>query len=151
MEKYSGILHRLNMHPRYGLELTRKIVHNSTDKECRGCAHCSCNTGQHIHKRSKNWIIIYRCSNCNKTYSEFHDTIFYNSKIPLQKWCALLIEIYGSSWRFSISNLWKKLDLNYKTVQQMTSKIDLLIKESIDINVILGKILELDKTIFSWK
>lgn len=94
---------------------------------------CSCLQGQHIHKRIKNWVILYKCANCEKTYSGFYNTVFYRSKISLNKWCILMLNFCNSTPNLSISSLWKNLDLNYKTVQHMLKKVQELIKEGMNI------------------
>ena len=57
----------------------------------------------------------YHCNSCNRDFTVLSGTIFEASKLPLQKWFALIALMLNARKGISAMNLMRDLDITYKT------------------------------------
>lgn len=65
----------------------------------------------------------YHCNNCQTGFSVTVNTIFHDSKLPLQKWFLAISLILSSKKKISAKQLQKDLKVTYKTAWYMTTRI----------------------------
>jgi len=127
MKSYQKILRRLISHPSCSLEMIRKI----TNRQKSYCAKCGVIRKPQIHHRDKRGIITYYCVECKKTYSELYGTVFYRSKIPINKWCIAILEWTMSTGSISAAELSRKIDVKIDSAWSLLMKIRTRISNNI--------------------
>lgn len=119
MLKYHKILRRLNSHPKFALDMVRQI--NRRHKSV--CKKCGCLGGLEIHHTDKRGIVTYRCKECHRTFSELYGTIFYRSKVSIDKWLIVLMEWCLSTGSISAAEASRRIGVSYDTAWSMLMKI----------------------------
>ena len=150
MALYWKMLRRLISHPSYGLALARKFQNTHIYKWQRACLKCWSIWNQHKHKKAKTWVITYKCNHCNQCYSEFYWTIFYKTKIPINKWMISILEWCISTWSISASELSRRIEIKNESAWNMLMKIRKLLYET-NTSDILSWIVEADEAWYGKK
>lgn len=128
MKCYQKILRKLISRPSSAIEMIRKI----TSRQRIVCQKCGVMRRPQIHHRDKRGIITFYCPECKKSYSELYGTIFYRSKIPLDKWCQALIEWSISTGSISAAELSRRLGIKHDSAWRMLMKIRQVLADSLD-------------------
>ncbi len=82
------------------------------------CPHCGADRVSELPRESR-----YHCNNCNTSFSVTVNTLFHNTRIPLQKW-FLAIDIFSRTERkISVRKLAEILDVNKNTAWAMSTKL----------------------------
>ncbi len=82
------------------------------------CPHCGSDRVSALPKESR-----YHCNSCNTSFSVTVNTIFHNTRIPLQKW-FLAIDLFSKSEkRLSVRKLASLIDVNKNTAWAMIAKL----------------------------
>ncbi len=82
------------------------------------CPHCGSHRISPMKKEFR-----YHCNSCNVSFSVTVNTLFHNTRIPLQKWLAA-IEIFLQNEKIiSVRQLAEALDVNKDTAWSMISRI----------------------------
>lgn len=89
------------------------------------CPHCGSDRVTSFKKEHR-----HHCNACNVSFSATVNTIFHNTRIPLEKWFAALALLFKSDKKVSARKLASEIDVNKNTAWQMLSKLN----ESIEKN-----------------
>lgn len=122
MKAYSKIQRKIISHPKNALDEVRKLLNRHTGRR-NTCLKCWCIYWQHIHHTNKNWIRHYRCTHCNKTYSEFLWTIFFRSKLKPTEWLTAILELSVSTGWVSGTEIGNKIGRQRKTGWKLLKNI----------------------------
>jgi transposase-like protein len=122
MQAYSKIQRKIISHPKSAVDEVRKILNRHAGR-ANTCLKCGCIWAQHIHHTSKSWVRNYRCTHCNKTYSEFLGTIFFRSKLKPSEWLIALLELSTATGGVSGTTLGKKIGRQRKTGWKLLKNI----------------------------
>jgi len=90
----------------------------------------------------------YHCNKCNKSFSVTVNTIFHNTKLPLQKWFLAIALMLNAKKGCSAKQLERNLDLTYKTAWYVGMRIR---QGLIDNTISLSGIIEMDETFIGGK
>jgi len=85
----------------------------------------------------------YHCNNCKTGFSVTVNTIFHNTKVPLQKWFLAISLILNAKKGISAKQLQRDLKVTYKTAWYMAMRIR---RAMIDQKEMLMGIVEMDET-----
>ena len=85
----------------------------------------------------------YHCNNCNCGFSVTVNTIFHDSKVPLQKWFVAISLILGAKKGISAKQIERDINVTYKTAWYMAMRIR---RAMIDQKEMLMGIIEVDET-----
>ncbi len=128
MKSYQKKLRRLISHPKEAINIVRQI----TSREINCCKKCGVLKKPQIHHTDKRGIHTYVCLNCKKHYSELYGTVFYRSKIPLDKWCIAILEWTISTGSISAAELARRLNIEYNSAWAMLMKMRESFKNNLD-------------------
>lgn len=88
------------------------------------CPHCGADRVSGLPRELR-----YHCNNCNTSFSVTVNTLFHNTRIPLQKW-FLAIDIFSKTERhISVRKLAVMLDVNKNTAWAMSIKLKKALSE----------------------
>jgi len=107
------------------------------------CSHCGGIT--QITKRKKS--NIYHCNYCNKDFTVLVGTIFEHSRLPLQKWFALISLMLDAKQGISSSQLSRNTGISYHSAWYSTMRIRCAMIEDIE----LSGLIESDETYIGGK
>lgn len=112
------------------------------------CPHCYDNNIYKIKTR-----YIFKCGGCRKQFSPLKNTIFDNSKIPLNKWMAAIYLHTSHKKGISSIQLSKDVSVTQKSAWYMLSRIRHLIKYgTIECNPLAAQgVVEIDETFVGGK
>ena len=68
-------------------------------------------------------LLRYHCNNCNTSFTVIVNTIFQNTKLPLQKWFLAISLMMNAKKGISAKQLQRDLDITYKTAWYMAMRI----------------------------
>lgn len=143
---YHRIMRRLLSHPSCALE----YIHKFTSGRPKVCPFCHYHRTPERHHTDQRNIITYRCTRCNKTFSELIGTIFYRSKVPLHKWLLLIIFWVTGTGGISAADAARKLGVSHATAWKMLTKIRIELSKDIATDMLAGEI-ESDESWFGHK
>lgn len=101
------------------------------------CSFCNSMKVKRVEKESR-----YKCYDCNRSFSVLKDTIFENSKLPLQKWFMAMHLIVGAKKGISSLQLSRHISVNKDTALFLQRRIRKAMQEK---NILEG-IVEIDET-----
>ena len=80
----------------------------------------------------------HHCNECNTSFSVTVNTIFHNSKLPLQKWFSAIEIMLDNNGNISAKKLQLKLNVTYKTAWYLVNRINRALREQKDflINIV---------------
>lgn len=102
------------------------------------CPYCFSNKVSSYEKESR-----YHCNSCNTSFSVTVNTIFHDTKVPLQKWFLAITLILNAKKGISAKQLERDLKVTYKTAWYMAMRIR---RAMIDNSTFLMGIIEMDET-----
>jgi transposase-like protein len=85
----------------------------------------------------------YHCNDCNTSYSVTVNTIFHDTKLPLQKWFLAISLILNAKKGISAKQLERDLDVTYKTAWYLAMRVR---RAMLDDGELLTGIVEIDET-----
>lgn len=85
----------------------------------------------------------YHCNACNRSFSVTVNTIFHDTKLPLQKWFLAIMLMLNAKKGISAKQLERDLDVTYKTAWYMAMRIR---RAMLDDGEMLRGIIEIDET-----
>jgi transposase-like protein len=91
----------------------------------------------------------YQCRGCRKTFNELKNTIFFNSKIPLQTWFYFIYVSALNKKNISSIQNGKNLAFTQTTAWRLMSKVRNIYEQ--DNNLILSGVIEVDECFVSKK
>ncbi|MHB8261780.1 MAG: IS1595 family transposase [Bacteroidia bacterium] len=122
------------------------------------CAHCEADnvTIRGTRRKFKNKGRIareyktpsYHCNSCNRDFTVLSGTIFEASKLPLQKWFALISLMLNARKGVSAMNLMRDLGITYKTAWFSAMRVRCAM---LDQAYMLEGIVEMDEAYFGGK
>jgi transposase-like protein len=83
------------------------------------CPHCGSERITSFKKEHR-----HHCNACNVSFSATVNTIFHNTRIPLNKWFAALALLFKSDQKVSARKLASEINVNKNTAWQMLSKLN---------------------------
>jgi len=89
------------------------------------CPHCG---SKHVTSFKKEHR--YHCNTCNISFSATVNTVFHNTRIPLQKWFEAVSLIFNNKQKISARKLAAKIDVNKNTAWQMLNKLNTSIAQA---------------------
>lgn len=92
------------------------------------CPHCGCDTV--ARKGDPGRIGRWNCHGCRSSFNVLSDTIFENTKVPLQKWFLAIGLIVNAKKSLSSCQLARDLELNQKTAWYVQQRIRAAMIES---------------------
>lgn len=117
---YHKIMRRLTAHPRFALEIVRGMI----TRYQRRCPRCGIVGGTfEIHHTDARGIRTYLCHGCCKTFSELHGTIFYRSKVPLDRWLLVILHWAMSTGSISAAEAGRAVGVSHGAAWKMLTKI----------------------------
>ena len=83
------------------------------------CPHCG-------SKRVTSFKTEHRhhCNACNISFSATVNTVFHNTRIPLQKWFGAVALLFDNKKKISARRLASEIDVNKNTAWQMLTKLN---------------------------
>lgn len=90
----------------------------------------------------------WHCNGCNTSFSVTVNTIFHDTKLPLQKWFLAISLILNAKKGISAKQLERDLDVTYKTAWYLAMRIR---RSMIDDGQLLEGIVEMDETFVGGK
>lgn len=146
MKMYQKMMRRLISHPSYAIT----IIRNITKREQACCKKCGVIRKPQIHHTDSRGIHTFYCTECKKCYSELYGTVFYRSKVPLDKWCIALLEWILSTGSISAAQLSRKLGIKHHSAWILLMKIRKSIYSNLDKSQ-LSDLVEADEAWFGKK
>lgn len=89
------------------------------------CPHCGSSRITSYKKEHR-----HHCNSCNVSFSATVNTIFHNTRIPLDKWFAALALLFRSDKKVSARKLASEINVNKNTAWQMLTKLNEFISPS---------------------
>jgi transposase-like protein len=83
------------------------------------CPHCGSDRVTSFKKEHR-----HHCNACNVSFSATVNTVFHNTRIPLEKWFTALALIFQDKKKVSARKLAAEIDVNKNTAWQMLSKLE---------------------------
>lgn len=102
------------------------------------CSYCESENTYEMPKESR-----HHCNSCKKSFSVTINTIFHDTRIPLQKWFLAIALIINAKKGISARQLGRDLEVNKDTAWRMAMKIREGMQDSGDM---LTGIVEMDET-----
>ncbi len=136
-----------------------------SDEQCRSylehmrwpkgvhCPKCGVNSPYSITRKkpSKNFVhSLYRCRACKRQFTATVGTIFEDSKIPLNKWFAVIYLMCASKKGISAHQIHRQLDITYKSAWFMCHRIREAMRDKGILSQLSGTI-EADETYIGGK
>lgn len=114
-------------------------------KAGKTCPHCG-NTGKHYALKAR--VGLNKCAECKKEFTVRIGTIFQDSPIPLHKWLQAIFLLASSKKGISSHQLYRTLQITYKSAWFLSHRIREAMKPSGDIDMMGGggKVVEADET-----
>lgn len=112
-------MRKLISHPGSAIVMCRKMIQRY--RKC--CARCGVVSSFEIHHTDQRGIRTHLCHSCGKTYSELHGSIFYRSKIPLDKWMRLILHWVMATGSISAAEGSRYIGVSHLTAWRMLMKI----------------------------
>ncbi len=85
------------------------------------CPHCQ---SKQVGKRNEAKIVgRWNCYECKASFRVIYNTLFHNTKVPLQKWFMAISFMDGAGKSISSSQLARNVKLNQKTAWYMMQRI----------------------------
>lgn len=66
----------------------------------------------------------HHCNTCNISFSATVNTVFHNTRIPLQKWFSAVALLFDNKKKVSARKLATEIDVNKNTAWQMLTKLN---------------------------
>lgn len=120
------------------IEYFIKVRYKDTEPCCR---HCGSTKVYHRHDQPK----LFKCDDCNNTFSVFKDTIFENSSTDLVKWMYAIHLFLNGKKGISGLQLQREIGVTYKTAWRMLKQIRLAMGNN-ETRQIFEAIVEIDET-----
>lgn len=111
------------------------------------CAFCKRNEQLSVRN---NTFKMFQCNHCNKSFSIFNNTPFYNTHIDFRKWLYIFHSLTGSSThKYSSHNqLSNEINATRKTIWRMTSQLKKIFKDQ-EAKKLIGVLLEINDKILN--
>lgn len=87
-----------------------------------------------------------KCGDCEKKFSVRHDTIFFDSKLPLRKWYAAIFLVTSHKKGIASAQLARDIKVTQKTAWHMLHRIREATKTKSFRNTLLSGTVEMDET-----
>jgi len=90
------------------------------------CPHCGCNERIYAIEANKKKKIrkgLYKCGDCDKSFTVTVGTVFERSRVPLNKWLMAIHLMCASKKGISSHQLHRMLGVTYKTAWFMAHRI----------------------------
>lgn len=107
------------------------------------CPYCQSTNTNHLEKQSR-----HHCNGCRKSFSVTINTIFHDTKVPLQDWFALISLMLNARKGISACQASRDLGIRRPTVWSMMNRIRKAIQED---EGLLSGIVEMDETYIGGK
>lgn len=120
LSMYHRIMRRLISHPKFALQIMRGMI-SRYRKLCPRCGVVG--STFEIHHTDKRGIRTYLCHECRKTFSELYGTIFYRSKVPLDRWLLVILYWAMSTGSISAAEAGRKIGVSHIAAWKMLTKI----------------------------
>jgi len=133
---YAKILRRVNSHPKEAILYLRRL----TERHAKACVSCGVIEDYTTHSIDRQGVRTFQCRSCHKTWSELYGTIFYRSKVPLWKWCTLLLEECIATGGRSGAELQRKLEVSHSTAWNMLRKIRTALLPTLNTTLLHGEV-----------
>lgn len=117
------------------IERLEKIRWNG-EPHCPYCGSCNTNSYEKSFR--------HHCNGCRKSFSVTVNTIFHDSRLPLQKWFLAIALIINAKKGISAKQLQRDLDVTYKTAWSMGHRIRKAMTDNE--SELLTGIVEMDET-----
>ncbi|MEA3391458.1 MAG: IS1595 family transposase [Candidatus Marinimicrobia bacterium] len=89
------------------------------------CPHCGSERVTSFKKNNR-----HHCNACNISFSVTVNTVFHNTRIPLQKWFKAVTLIFNNKQKVSARKLASEINVNKNTAWQMLSKLNGAIEQT---------------------
>lgn len=116
---YSKIMRKLISHPSCAIDICRKMI--SRYSKC--CPKCGVVGTFETHHTDQRGVRTYLCHSCRKTFSELYGTIFFRSKVPLDKWLLLIIYWINSTGSISAAEGARHIGVSHLSTWRMLMKL----------------------------
>ncbi|MCF7833529.1 MAG: transposase [Candidatus Marinimicrobia bacterium] len=83
------------------------------------CPHCGSERVTSFKKEHR-----HHCNACNISFSATVNTVFHNTRIPLEKWFAALALLFKNDKKVSARKLAKEINVNKNTAWQMLQRLN---------------------------
>ncbi len=83
------------------------------------CPHCGSDRITSFKKEHR-----HHCNACNVSFSATVNTVFHNTRIPLQKWFTAVTLLFENKNKVSARKLAAEIDVNKNTAWQMLAKLN---------------------------
>ncbi|MEA2077852.1 MAG: transposase [Candidatus Marinimicrobia bacterium] len=83
------------------------------------CPHCGSKRVTSFKKEHR-----HHCNTCNISFSATVNTVFHNTRIPLQKWFGAVSLIFNNKQKVSVRKLATEINVNKNTAWQMLVKLN---------------------------
>lgn len=120
MKEYHKILRRLISHPQ---ETSLKLLRTFQSREIAHCKKCGVHCRPQIHSTDHRGIHKFYCTHCKQTFSELYGTMFYKSKVPLDRWFIVIIEWIMSTGSISGAEAGRKIGVKEYTGWSMLTRL----------------------------
>ena len=107
------------------------------------CPYCGSTNTNHLEKQSRHY-----CNGCRKSFSVTINTIFHDTKVPLQDWFALISLMLNARKGISACQASRDLGIRRPTVWSMMNRIRKAMQED---KGLLSGIVEMDETYIGGK
>lgn len=112
------------------------------------CVHCGSERVGKRNETKQGRIGLWNCYNCESPFKVTHDTLFYSTRIALQKWFVAIALIVNAKKSMSSYQLARDLSLNQKTAWFMVTRIRIEMAKD---KVLLQGVVEADETYIGCK
>lgn len=120
MKAYHKTLRRLISHPQ---STSLKLLRTFQRRELAHCKKCGIHHKPQIHSTDKRGIHKFYCTHCKQTFSELYGTVFYRSKVPLDKWFIVILEWIMSTGSISGAEAARKIGVKEYTGWSLLTRI----------------------------
>lgn len=96
-----------------------KFLENLRWEKKPQCPHCHSDRVTSFKNENR-----HHCNACNISFSATVNTVFHNTRIPLQKWFEAITLVLKSEKKVSVRKLASEINVNKNTAWQMLNKIN---------------------------
>ena len=147
LSMYHKIMRRVTSHPQYALEIVRGMI----ARYRRLCPRCGVvGSTFEIHHTDKRGVRTYLCHECCRTFSELYGTIFYRSKVPLDRWLLVILHWVMSTGSISAAEAGREVGISHGAAWKMLTKIRAELSHDVSTQL-LEDIAEADESWFGRK